>query len=144
MGAVDRSFMQIVGRIGLNEIYVFILLACLLHELGSRLLLLPFLLLGRAVEVSSLAIYRLLENQRNVRMRLLQLFDEREESFTYHLRIRIGERVEDEGIHVCIAEDIRIVWLHLAIAAAGDAEELKAGLAHELPYAAHAGTARAA
>lgn len=87
--AVNRSFMVLVSGIRLYEIHILIFLHGLLHKFLRHFLFCAFVLLVLDAEVAAFSIDGLLEDQRNVRMCSLDLFDKRKEPFLYHLCARI-------------------------------------------------------
>ena len=90
MNAVNCRVVVVRSCVGsLDVIYIVVLLARFLHKLFSHLKLICFVLLVCLVEIPSLAVDCLLENERNLRMCCSELLDEREESRLDHLCIRV-------------------------------------------------------
>ena len=133
--------MDLVCGVGLDEVDVLVFLDCFLHKFLSHSLFLAFLVGSAEAEVAALAVDCLLEYERLARVCRLDFFDEREESFFNHLCVRIREAVEDECVNVSVAEHVCEIWLHLAVSAASEAEQLQACHTHQLHRIAHARTA---
>ena len=95
------------------------------------------------IEMRATAMDRLHENQRDIRMRLLDLLDKREQALTDRLPSRIRESIEHQGIHVRSLQNLCEIRLQLAIAAATQTQHLDTRIARELVGITHTGAADA-
>ena len=72
-------------------------------------------------------------------MRCNHTVDKRHEALAYHIRLGIGERIEDESVSVDIHQHVAEIILEHAAAAAAKGEHLQPCGAGELGRVGHSG-----
>ena len=97
--------------------------------------------MGRcSIEIPAFPVDGALENERFARMGLAHLLNEGEQPLANLFFRGVGEGVKDEAVHGGVGKGIGKIGLHLAVAAAAQAEQLDAGAAGELGGVCHAAT----